>query len=396
MLTGSVPISVSRICAAGVVLATRAAAQQVQGSVAVSGGSATDVIGTTSRALSVSPLLSIAAASRLRLSLGATGTRYDDQRWSLGGQATAAGRLPIASHLALTTSAGAGATETSYDFSYLTANAAPALEATAGAVTAFAGVNAATAHTHLTHTIPGAPGLLGLVRPGASSTLSSSRSAYGVVVGGNVRLIDENDAALVAGVRENHTVVDSARLIDRIALLAGSRGRVTLAGALGVRTEPGSSVTFGSGSLSIAVDSRLAIEAAGGTYAADPLIGTPGGRYVSLGLSLRTSPSASHLPRPDGVPAPAAGLTRLSIRADDAHRVDVAGDFSQWKFVSATRATNGVWFADLRIPPGQYRYAFRIDGTTWMVPDGAQAVNDGFGGKSAWLTVGDAPSSSAR
>jgi hypothetical protein len=64
--------------------------------------------------------------------------------------------------------------------------------------------------------------------------------------------------------------------------------------------------------------------------------------------------------------------------------------------VSTTRASNGVWFADLRIPPGQYRYAFRVNGTTWMVPDGAQAVDDGFGGKSAWLTVGDSPGSSAR
>ena len=254
MLTDSVPISFATICAAGVVLATRAAAQQVQGSLMIAGGSATDVIGTTSRALSVSPMLSIATDSRLRLALGATGTRYDDQRWSLGGQATAAVRLPIAPHLALTTNAGGGATQTSYDFSYMTASASPALEAKAGAVTAVAGVSAATAHTHLTHTIPGAPGLLGLAQPASSSTMSSSRSAHGVVLGGNVRLIDESDAALVAGVRQNHTVVDSVRMTDRIALVAASRGRVTVAGAMGMRSEPGSTVGFGSGSLTVAVD----------------------------------------------------------------------------------------------------------------------------------------------
>ena len=33
------------------------------------------------------------------------------------------------------------------------------------------------------------------------------------------------------------------------------------------------------------------------------------------------------------------------------------------------------------------RYAFRIDGRTWRVPDGAVAVDDGFGGKSAYVTV---------
>jgi hypothetical protein len=385
-----------RVWAVGVVLTTQAAAQQVQGSLTIAGGSATDVIGTTSRAVSVSPFLSIAPDSRLRLALGATGTRYDDQRWSLGGQATGAGRLPLASHLALTLNAAGGITGTSYGFSYSTANATPALETTIGGVTAFAGVSGAAAQTHLTHAIPGAPGLLGLAQPGSSSRITSARSAHGVVLGSNVRLLDDGDEAIVLGVRQNHTIVDSTRFTDRTALLAASSGRVTLAGALGMRSESGSSATFGSGSLTVAVDPRLAIEASGGSYAADPLIGTPGGRYVTLGLSIKTGRSSPHLPRAEGVPVPLAGLTRLAIRVDDARQVEVAGDFSQWKFVSTTRASNGVWFADLRIPPGQYRYAFRVNGTTWMVPDGAQAVDDGFGGKSAWLTVGDSPGSSAR
>lgn len=386
----------SRFCAASVVLAARATAQQVQGSVMIAGGSATDVIGTTSRALSVSPTLSIAPDSHVQLGVGATGTRYDDQRWSFGGQATTSARLPLVSHVALALNATGGATTTSYDFSYVTANALPALEAKVGAVTAFGGVSAAMAQTHLTHAIPGAPGLLGFVRPGSTSTIASTRTARGFAFGGNVRLIDDGDDAVVVGVRQNDFAVDSARMTDRTALLAASHGRVTVAGAIGMRTESGTSATFGSGSLTVALDSRLAIEASGGTYVADPLIGTPGGRYVTLGVSLRTGRSTRHLPRPEGVPAPAAGFTRLSIHRDDARRVEIAGDFSNWKFVSATRASNGVWFADLRIPPGQYRYAFRIDGTTWTVPDGAQAVDDGFGGKSAWLTVGDPPSSSAR
>ena len=50
---------------------------------------------------------------------------------------------------------------------------------------------------------------------------------------------------------------------------------------------------------------------------------------------------------------------------------------------------HGVWFIDLPIPPGQYRYAFRIDGATWSVPDGAAVTSDDFGGKSAWLTVSE-------
>jgi len=95
----------------------------------------------------------------------------------------------------------------------------------------------------------------------------------------------------------------------------------------------------------------------------------------------------STLPRPAGIAAAMRGITRLSIRADDAQTVEVAGEFNQWTFVSAKRAANGVWFADLRIPPGQYRYAFRINGTEWRVPEGVTAAEDEFGGKSAWLTV---------
>jgi 1,4-alpha-glucan branching enzyme len=80
-------------------------------------------------------------------------------------------------------------------------------------------------------------------------------------------------------------------------------------------------------------------------------------------------------------------MTRLALRDEDATSVEIAGDFTNWKFVAATRATNGVWFVDLRIPPGQYRYAFRVDRTKWKVPSGAVVSDDDFGGKSAWLTV---------
>jgi 1,4-alpha-glucan branching enzyme len=80
-------------------------------------------------------------------------------------------------------------------------------------------------------------------------------------------------------------------------------------------------------------------------------------------------------------------MTRLSIRSEGATGVALAGDFTNWKPVPAQRAPNGVWYVDLRIPPGQYRYAFRVDDKEWKVPEGAAASDDDFGGKSAWLVV---------
>jgi 1,4-alpha-glucan branching enzyme len=87
------------------------------------------------------------------------------------------------------------------------------------------------------------------------------------------------------------------------------------------------------------------------------------------------------------VARPPAGATRLALAAPEASRVEVAGDWNGWQLVALTRSTNGVWYADLPIPSGVYRYAYRIDSKTWEVPKGVAAVNDGFGGKSAWLTV---------
>ena len=55
--------------------------------------------------------------------------------------------------------------------------------------------------------------------------------------------------------------------------------------------------------------------------------------------------------------------------------------------IATTRADNGVWYVDLDLPPGEYRYAFRVDGKEWRVPEGVAAVDDEFGGKSAWLKV---------
>jgi 1,4-alpha-glucan branching enzyme len=139
--------------------------------------------------------------------------------------------------------------------------------------------------------------------------------------------------------------------------------------------------------VAVGVGANLAVQLAGGRYAANRMLGTPAGDYLNLGAVIRLHVARSSLPKPSGVSAPATGMTRLSIRAEDAATVEVAGEFNHWEFVSTRRASNGVWFADLRIPAGQYRYAFRINGKEWRIPAGATAAEDEFGGKSAWLTV---------
>jgi hypothetical protein len=113
------------------------------------------------------------------------------------------------------------------------------------------------------------------------------------------------------------------------------------------------------------------VHVAGGKYAADRLTGAPEGRFINAGLSIALSGGDRTLPKPAGAPRLAAGMTRLSITARDARQVELAGDFTRWEMKPAQRAANGVWYVDVAVAPGRYRYAFRIDGKEWRTPEGA-------------------------
>lgn len=385
-----------RSAIAGGVLLTapmsRVAAQQVQGALSVSGGSSTDVLGITSRAVTVAPSVSIAPDPRALFAFDASATRFDNSQWSAAAGAAAALRAPLGRYAALTLNGGAGATTTSYEFSYRTLTALPALEIDAGPVTAYAGARGGIASTSmLRETVTPAGGPLGGTPLTSRSTATSSRSTRGVLFGANVRINASDGETMVAGVREEHATIDTVPTIDRSASVSVLSGRLTIGGTLGLRSEPANHTTFGNGLFSVAVNPAMSLDLTAGSYPANRLIGTPAGRYVNLGMSLRTGRSSPRQPAPDGAPAPIAGFTRLAIRAEQAARVEVAGDFTNWKLMATQRTTNGVWYVDLRIPPGQYRYAFKIDGGAWQVPEGAAAVDDDFGGKSAWLVV-SAPS----
>jgi hypothetical protein len=371
------------VCASGEYMQ----AQQVQGSLAVAGGSATDVRGITSHAVTVAPSVIFTPDPRAALSFGLNGTRFDNSQWAAGGTAATALRSPIGAHAAFTFSGSASMTRTSYDFSYALADVVPAIEVNAGAVGGYVGVHGSAATTSATTETQTAPGPFGGTPLVNRSTASQSRALRGALFGGSVRIPSAADETMIAGVREEHARIDSMSYVDRSVSLVSTSGRLSIGGSLGLRNERGSRSTFGNGAMSISVNPAVAIELNAGAYPANHLVGTPAGRYVNIGLSLRTSSAAPNTPSAAGVPAPLAGVTRFAIRDDAANRVELAGDFTNWKTIAARRASNGVWYVDLRIPPGQYRYAFRADGSAWKVPDGVAAVDDDFGGKSAVLVV---------
>jgi Glycogen recognition site of AMP-activated protein kinase len=372
-------------------LSARGEAQQIQGALSVTGGSATDVLGVTSRAVTLVPSLTIVPDPRAAFTLSGNATRFDNRQWAAGAGASAALRFPLGRYAALTLDGGADATKTSYDVSYYTASAIPALEANAGPVTAYVGARGGLASTSLTQQTQTPGGLFGGGPVTSRSSVTASRAMRGALFGANVRMPASGGATMIAGVREAHATFDTVSTVDRSASLTVMNGRFTIAGTAGVRNEPGTNTACGSGALSIAVNSAVSVDVNAGSYPADRLIGARAGRYLNVGLSLRTGRSSPNQPAPEGAPAPTAGFTRLAIRDDNASRVDVAGDFTNWKAIATHRAPNGVWYADLRIPAGQYRYAFRVDESEWRIPEGATAVDDDLGGRSAWLVV-SAPS----
>jgi hypothetical protein len=198
---------------------------------------------------------------------------------------------------------------------------------------------------------------------------------------------NDNGERLALTYRGERGTVAGASQTDNSLLATFGNDDVALSGAIGERNVANVASRFGSGTLAIGLSPSVALQLAGGKYPSNPLLGIPAGQFVNVGMLVRFGASRSSLPRPSGVAPAMRGITRLSIRANDAVTVEVAGEFNHWEFVSAQRAANGVWYADLRIPPGQYRYAFRINGKEWRIPEGVTAAEDEFGGTSAWLTV---------
>ena len=378
------------------VLAMPVAAQSPLARLTVGGGAATDLRGVRSGAYVVAPSVTLFPGRAASLTLAGRGTRFTSQEWSVGGGAALSARISLGGPLDLSISGSADAQRASYRATYLDTGFTPGLEYRAGGFLAWAGVRAAAARsTFEGSSFPAAlPGSAGLVL---------SRSTLGPAFGASLRLAGRGPGESVRlSYREEHGRPDGNLTIDRVVFASVTRGPVALSGSLGRRDRLGENRSYGGGQVSLTVARGVAVFGGAESFPSNPLIGSSAGHSVSAGVSLSTGGSfpAALAPRggsasyhgPDaiGAPPPQPGLLRLSIAAPRASRVEVAGDWNRWNPIPLVRAANGVWYIDLAIPAGDYRYAFRLDGKTWRVPKGVAAVNDGFGGRSAWLSVRDA------
>ncbi len=364
--------------------------QSLNASVSASGGTATDQRGVRSSAATLAPALTYTAGEAAGLSLGGSFTKFQAGGTAFGGNAGGAVRIPLAGSVALGASAAASAVATSYDARYSTAEAVSALEARLGALTIYGGARLAAGGTSAPAQLAAPTGPLGQPSGDAQRTEVSSTSA-GPVAGAMLELAGSRPGqGVVLGYREERARIAQAAIVDRSGTLAMAAGPLSLSATAGWRDATDEHTAFASGSAMVALGSAGALQVAGGSYPSNRLSGTAGGSFLSLGVVLRTARRDEEAPaaRPiRGAPAVSQGMTRLSLHAPTARRVELAGDWNDWAPAPATRGGDGTWYADVRLERGEHRYAFKVDGGRWEVPERVATVDDGFGGRSAMVSV---------
>lgn len=90
---------------------------------------------------------------------------------------------------------------------------------------------------------------------------------------------------------------------------------------------------------------------------------------LGVALALVIGFALGHLLTPGPTPLSAQGGSLFAVVSPGAQTVAVVGDFSAWHPVPLSDLDgDGIWTANLELPPGRYEYAFLVDGR-WIGQD---------------------------
>jgi len=155
--------------------------------------------------------------------------------------------------------------------------------------------------------------------------------------------------------------------------------------------------SWGSATLAMRLSSPLSLVVGAGTASGGRFALDGEHRFVTLGFRVRPQFAPS---TPDAHPASAAatisGLSvgslggnryELTVVAPRARRVEITGDFTNWKPLALTRAADGGWTATLDLAVGTHRVNARVDGGSWIVPPGLTTMSDDFAGEVGLLVI---------
>lgn len=238
----------------------------------------------------------------------------------------------------------------------------------------------------------------------------------------NVRLAEAGASARAGGAIMIATVSpvavgDTVRYVDSRLTVSWVARRVEIRGEAGNRAGqqlpalPGSVRSWGNASAAAWLAPRFALVASAGTYPVDYTQGFPGGRYMSLGIRVRSGsgrsyvsgerPSAGEARTPSSTAAARAGVLdfrvvtiggvrTLQVRAPRARTVEVQGDPTGWRPVSLVRTRDDGWWSTT-LPAatarGTYQLNVRVNGGAWVVPPGLVQLKDEFGGVVGLLVI---------
>jgi hypothetical protein len=119
----------------------------------------------------------------------------------------------------------------------------------------------------------------------------------------------------------------------------------------------------------------------------------PGARYGTVGLRLalgaRSPTERGSAAEWKSITGPTVVVTdrRLTIQSAPARRAEVMGDFTDWKAEQLIPLGGGRWTHRGALSPGVHHLNVRFDGAAWVVPSGAVAIDDGFGGRVGLVVV---------
>lgn len=81
-------------------------------------------------------------------------------------------------------------------------------------------------------------------------------------------------------------------------------------------------------------------------------------------------------------------VVRFAVQKPGAQSVALMGDFNQWRGTRLKKTSEGIFYAEMKLPQGTYAYGFLVDGKEW-VPDttAPRMIPDGFGRQNSLVNL---------
>ena len=209
--------------------------------------------------------------------------------------------------------------------------------------------------------------------------------------------VGPNMAAEVLDTRTESISKATVRYVDTEAHVAWSHARVAVDGLAGRRmVRDGERTNTWLLGGSVMLTDRLAVVGSTGVSAFDVAQGLPGGRYATIALRVTTRAGGA-LEMRSRARATARnmetwreqdGTVLLVVHAPHARRVELMGDFTDWRPLVMRREADDHFAARIQLPAGSYRINVRVDGGTWTAPPGTTPVADEYNGAAGLLVIG--------